>query len=740
MLESKAGRVWAGIIGLVISATVAFAQFATGFQTLPTNMLDPAFWTEPKHLFLMIPAGFAGLSAWVLIATLFNPPFDKKAGEALAEKAETIHETTVNEGAAGRQRTAQAERAIVGQIERSQEEINAKVDILVEQNKGLAEELHISKAALIAIVKRVAPDFDDLDAATLSIRELVRLARNAIDEGARAHNVEAFVDLVLKRVAEKTAAGDFEGAADETDGALAQWEQQEAERANASRRNGIALLNYGIRQDLLAGRYDRAAEKEWRRIELENPGSEPAEIFDAAMARQAGLFDDGERKAGVLDLELALALARMAEDRAGTRESTAQAQNRTGSTLVALGERARGKAGQEYLADAVKAFEAALTVYRQEDMPADWAGVQNNLGNALRALGDRAGGEAGTAYLLRAVAAFEAALKVRTRDDMPVDWAQTQNNLGNALSVLGERAEREVGLGYLKEAVEAYEAALMVRTERGWPEDWAQTQHNLGNAFAALGERAGGVAGTTYLLDSVAAFEEALTVRTEEDMPVKWAMTLTNLGNALRALGEHAGGEAGAEFLLKAVAACKAALRVYTKDNMPVDWANTQNNIGNTFRTLGEHAGGEAGAKYLLKAVATGKAALKVFTKDDMSAQWAMTQNNIGIALSILGERTGGEAGADYLQRAVAAFEEALTVYTEQDMPADWAMMQQNMGLVRYTQWQWATGRAEQRDFAQAAIAHWQNALDVFGPDYFQASAIQRNIKGLKDWLAANPE
>jgi tetratricopeptide (TPR) repeat protein len=586
MAEPKGGKVWAGIIALVLSVTATIAQFATGFQTLPTNLLDPAFWTEPKHLLLMIPQVFAGLSVFVLITTLFNPSFGKKAGETLAEKAETIHETTVNEGAAGRQRTAQAERAIAGKIEKNQQETNAKFDLLLEQNKGLVEELHISKAVLITIVKRVAPDFDDLDAATLSIRELATLAGSVIDEGTQAHNTDAFVDLVLKRAAEKTQAGDFDGAADETDAAIASWEAKQTEE----RRKGLALLAASIRQNVLAGRFEKAAEQEWRRIELENPGSGSAELFDAAMARGWKLLEDGERQTGFLDLELALAFAKLAAERAETPE------------------------------------KAALS--------------RNAIGAALSVLGERAGGEEGTKYLRRAVAAFEAALTVRTERDMPANWAGTQNNLGIALQILGQHAGDEVGAKYLRGAVAAYEAALKVYTRDGTLEDWATAQNNLGNTFRILGQRTGGKEGTAYLLRAVAACKAALRVRTEKDMPADWAATQNNLGTALQTLGERAGGEAGAEFLLKAVAACKAALKVRT----------------------------------------------------------------------------------------------------QRDMPAYWAETQFSLGSIRLTQFREAKDPAEHRDFAQAAITHWQNALDLFGPDYFQAEALQRDIKRLKDWLAANPD
>jgi tetratricopeptide (TPR) repeat protein len=62
--------------------------------------------------------------------------------------------------------------------------------------------------------------------------------------------------------------------------------------------------------------------------------------------------------------------------------------------------------------------------------------TQNNLGAALRILGER---EAGTARLQEAVDAYREALTEYRPERVPLDWAMTQHNLGAALRSLGER-------------------------------------------------------------------------------------------------------------------------------------------------------------------------------------------------------------------------------------------------------------------------------------------------------------
>jgi tetratricopeptide (TPR) repeat protein len=161
-----------------------------------------------------------------------------------------------------------------------------------------------------------------------------------------------------------------------------------------------------------------------------------------------------------------------------TKIQNADLQQALGLGLEVIDEQA---GDNNALADAAKAYRAALTERTRDRVPFEWAQTQNNLGLVLARLGER---ESGTAHLTEAVAAFRAALEERTRDRVPTDWAATQNNLGNALVSLGER---ESGTGHLTEAVAAYRATLEERTRDRVPLDWAQTQHNLGNALSSLG-------------------------------------------------------------------------------------------------------------------------------------------------------------------------------------------------------------------------------------------------------------
>jgi tetratricopeptide (TPR) repeat protein len=140
-------------------------------------------------------------------------------------------------------------------------------------------------------------------------------------------------------------------------------------------------------------------------------------------------------------------LRHLLEPSAGfTASQNAELQQALGFTLSVIGRQDDDK---NALADAAKAFRAALVVWTREQEPLRWAATQNNLGNMLGALGER---ESGVAWLQKAISAFHEVLEVWTRDREPLHWAATQNNLAHVLAVLGERQSGESGVARLREA------------------------------------------------------------------------------------------------------------------------------------------------------------------------------------------------------------------------------------------------------------------------------------------------
>ena len=487
--------------------------------------------------------------------------------------------------------------------ERPKQPLETKLDALPNVTaQAVVEALHrlgvVAKAAdagvggqaVLELARRLKPNEElTLEQAVVEVSAAVETAIDVTKKGARGSNLDDLVDAVRSRIAEKTRAGDFDGAARDADQGFADWECAEAERRDASVRSGIALLEAGLEQDILRRDAPAAARRVEKIVGLEHP--EDADSRFATLRQRLNTFHVHGRDKGInFHLLVAIEIARLALALAQGPEQRGGALIDLGNALNTLGERESGTAKLE---DAVAAYREALKERTRERVPLDWAATQNNLGNALGALGAR---ESGTAKLEDAIAAYREALKERTRERVPLDWAATQNNLGYALELLGGR---ESGTAKLEDAVAAYREALKERTRERVPLDWAATQNNLGNALGALGARE---SGTAKLEDAVATYREALKERTRKRVPLDWAATQNNLGYALRALGAR---ESGTAKLEDAVAAHREALKEWTRERVPLDWARTFGNEGLALMHLAEQRGDVAMAETALSQINT---------------------------------------------------------------------------------------------------------------------------------------
>lgn len=293
--------------------------------------------------------------------------------------------------------------------------------------------------------------------------------------------------------------------------------------------------------------------------------------FERLLIVQTQWSDDGRNKGLAFDLEVAIALAREAVERARDTLQRATAMNALGVALLILGER---EAGTARLQEALDVLYEAVQLQAREGDPRAWAMTQTNLGNAFSALGAR---ETGKVRLQSAVDAYQKALEVQTRVGDPQGWLMTQNNLGNALRALGEReitlGEADAGTARLQKAVEAYHRVLELRTPEGDLSDWAMVQNNLGHTLMVLGELE---SSTVRLEQALEAFYNALEGRPRRQVPFYWATTQHNLACVLGALGQK---EPGTERLQKAIVASRSALEVRTQKDQPFEWAMTQTNI-----------------------------------------------------------------------------------------------------------------------------------------------------------------
>jgi hypothetical protein len=142
---------------------------------------------------------------------------------------------------------------------------------------GTAARGGLETQAIIKLAQRLKPDeLLNFDQAIIEVESAVTIALDVIARGERGTNLDAFVNSVLERVAEKTKGGDFDSAVHTVDDALAELDRREAEQREAARRSRVALLEEGVNADTLR----RDAVSVARRIEIlvaiDHPTERPA--------------------------------------------------------------------------------------------------------------------------------------------------------------------------------------------------------------------------------------------------------------------------------------------------------------------------------------------------------------------------------------------------------------------------------------------------------------------------------
>lgn len=423
---------------------------------------------------------------------------------------------------------------------------------------------------VLTLASRIVPNVSDLDAAFAELDRAVAVAIEIKARDAERREDGRGPDDVLARVTALSARNRDAEAAAEADRGFEAW----MERQRREKEKGIALLEAGLRADVLLRNVESAAGRIARMAELQVP--DPADRLPALLAHCRTWYGRG-RDAGLnFDLEVSIALSRRALAAARTPDERGEVLQALAAGIATLGER---EADDARLSDAIQTFRAALHERARERVPLDWAVTQMNLGTVFQILAERSND---IATMEQAVAAYEAALEVQTRQRVPHHWGTTRMNLGTALAALGQWEGRP---DRLMDAATVLESALSARPREKEPLGWAICQMNLGNVYLTLGEQTGD---PRYVMKAVACYGAAGEERTQERVPLDWAMTQANLANAKRWLGERSA-ETG--LLEEAIALYRAALRERTCERVPLDWARTKVSLAVTLLLLAERTG-----------------------------------------------------------------------------------------------------------------------------------------------------
>ena len=216
-------------------------------------------------------------------------------------------------------------------------------------------------------------------------------------------------------------------------------------------------------------------------------------------------------------------------------------------------------------------------VINEQDKSVESAALYNTLGNLLAA---RAQQEQDDAGYEEAIKAFNAALEIYSQEDTPEEWAWAQYGLAAANHALGIRRQNAAPM---KAAVDAATNALLVWTRQDNPVEWALTMHLLGITFHQHGMM---LKGNRTLQKSVVAFKNALTELDEENTGIELMASHNNRGAVLQNLGES---EGNPDRIEEAIRAYDASLDTSMAQQLSIHLANIcRINMATAKRVLGE--------------------------------------------------------------------------------------------------------------------------------------------------------
>ena len=278
--------------------------------------------------------------------------------------------------------------ALSAQAARDNAEITAKIDSLVSlfSQTSLAREArqaNVELRAFTVLARRINAEVDDenqaLNELTGAVEELLKIKAAA----AQGTHLDTLLAATLQRLADWSARGEFEVAANEAATAYGEWEHDEAARRASASQSGLTLIEANIQQQLL--RRDAVTAATWidRRLAHEREGQAvTAELLFVEIERW---YDRGRERGLNLDLAVAIELARGALVRS-VPDERGTALHWLGNALASLGER---EAGTARLEEAVAAYREALQELTEENSSYYWKGTKENLAIAEQLLKEK---------------------------------------------------------------------------------------------------------------------------------------------------------------------------------------------------------------------------------------------------------------------------------------------------------------------------------------------------------------
>ncbi len=199
--------------------------------------------------------------------------------------------------------------------------------------------------------------------------------------------------------------------------------------------------------------------------------------------------------------------------------------------------------------EAIKRFEAALSIYQDIGARVDEGTTLNAIGSTYRRMGQ----------YMQALQFFRQALAIWQDIGHREGEGITLNNIGLVYT----------GLGQYPQALDYLQQALVIKQETGDEISIGKTLNNIGEIYLNLGQYS----------QALEYFRQALTVQQKVRDPVLDGAILNNSGTAYRGLGQYA----------EALKSLSLALEIAQKTGDKAEEGIVLNNIGEVYRTLGKY-------------------------------------------------------------------------------------------------------------------------------------------------------
>ena len=235
-----------------------------------------------------------------------------------------------------------------------------------------------------------------------------------------------------------------------------------------------------------------------------------------------------------------------------------------------------------HLENAIKCFQLASEIFKQQGNDENWALSQNYLGSIHRSLAESSSIEDALQHLKKALKHCRTSRKIFKQIGNATKWALAQKNLGDIhLGLMPFKSDLisfKSGnkIRFAKKTIKIYISAINIYKRQGGADDLAMTMNCIGLIYTDLAHFC--KKKSPQLNKAIKFFETASEIYSQVDK-ARWANVQNHLGNAYSDLAKL-GGEDKSQNLEKSITSYRQALEIFKPNLFPSQCLQTGKNLG----------------------------------------------------------------------------------------------------------------------------------------------------------------